>query len=449
MRRLSAALLTILTLTACDSATGPERIDTASIRFFHAIADASAVTFSTSGQRTDTLDYRRGSIFFGREPIAYTVSARLDLVEANLASVSTTLENDKWYTAALVGTRNAPEIVVFENPIGESVADTALVQVAHLSAASPAVDVYIEASAADLSAANPIGTVAFREALPRAERAPAEDWRISLTSVGNPSDIVYQSEDFSVDGTSNLMLAIIGDPANPGAPLSIVVSGRGASLSELNDVNAVAKLRTIHTARGIDGINVVVADEPTPPLFEGLVFGQVSASVEISPEATGLDFTPADNPGASLLGENVSFSVSVPRARQGFVAINASTVAGMVAPRLIADDLRQLANAARFRVVHSAVAAGAVDVYLVPTGTDLTTVDPTPALLQFPNDSGYLTRVPGDYELIVTSPGDTDPLAGPLVAPLAAGGVYGAFIVTSDDTMGVDLLPVDDLAATD
>ena len=167
-----------------------------------------------------------------------------------------------------------------------------------------------------MAAANPIGTVAFKGVLPRAERAAGDDWRISLTSVDDPTDILYQSSDFSIDSVSNLMLSIVGDPASAGAPLGVVVSGRGPSLSELNDVDSVPTVRAIHTARGIDGIDVVLLDEPTPPLLDGLTFGEVSAPVELPDETTSLDFTPDDNPGASLLAETVTFTVSVPRSRQ-------------------------------------------------------------------------------------------------------------------------------------
>jgi hypothetical protein len=59
----------------------------------------------------------------------------------------------------------------------------------------------------------------------------------------------------------------------------------------------------------------------------------------------------------------------------------------------------------RIRVLNASPGIGNADVYVVPAGTDLSTVTPNFSSLAFPASSTYLSLSAGNYEVFFTAPG--------------------------------------------
>jgi hypothetical protein len=115
---------------------------------------------------------------------------------------------------------------------------------------------------------------------------------------------------------------------------------------------------------------------------------------------------------------------------QNFTFNNASqsTVMLFSTPRLstvvIADDnTAPTAGNMKLRIINASPALGSADVYVVPEGTDLTTVTPTVTSLAVQGVSRYFTLTPGSYAIFFTAPGQKSPLIDSGAQTLNAGQV--------------------------
>lgn len=101
-----------------------------------------------------------------------------------------------------------------------------------------------------------------------------------------------------------------------------------------------------------------------------------------------------------------------------------TNLAPNIAPLNLADDNSAPASGSfKIRLVNAAPNLGPVDVYVVPPGTDLTTVQPTVSSLASVAASGYTSLTAGTYEVFFTVPGGISAFidAGPIA--FAAGQV--------------------------
>jgi hypothetical protein len=90
----------------------------------------------------------------------------------------------------------------------------------------------------------------------------------------------------------------------------------------------------------------------------------------------------------------------------GSTTLIAANFAASITPLVLTDDATAPASGEfKLRVVNAAPALGPVDVYVVPPGTDLTTVSPAFSNLAFADNSDYLTFPAGNYVVEFTPPG--------------------------------------------
>jgi hypothetical protein len=122
-------------------------------------------------------------------------------------------------------------------------------------------------------------------------------------------------------------------------------------------------------------------------------------------------------------------------------------------PLLLEDSVRGIATQASLRVVHGAVEAGTVDVYLVPTaegGAGATMLNaevnaPTLNDFEFKTNTGYLPVAAGDYVVFITDQDGNELLKTGSVT-LASGGVYTAIarLAFGDESSTAGLTLLDD-----
>jgi hypothetical protein len=110
-----------------------------------------------------------------------------------------------------------------------------------------------------------------------------------------------------------------------------------------------------------------------------------------------------------------------------------------------ADDPRRVATEAKVRLIHGSVIAGAVDVYVVPTGTDITMEDPTAAGIELGANTGFLSLTPGDYDIVVTVADDPTTVALGATVTVLGGTISTAVVIDDLATPGaVKALLLDD-----
>src|SRR5579864_571848 len=62
------------------------------------------------------------------------------------------------------------------------------------------------------------------------------------------------------------------------------------------------------------------------------------------------------------------------------------------------------------RAINASATLGTADVYIVTSGTDITTVNPTASSVAFPSATSYQSVAAGSYEVIFTQPGQKVPV---------------------------------------
>lgn len=171
---------------------------------------------------------------------------------------------------------------------------------------------------------------------------------------------------------------------------------------------------------------------PTHQPSTSVLFGETVPTVASTGSYVGLDVgdnrlaITATGDTTAVIDETIDFANG-----QLPTILAAGSTSTAIEPLVFPDDNRRIATAAKLRVIHGAVEAQVVDVYLVPTADtgagDTVIGNAEPALddFEYGESSGYLQVAPDDYVAFIT---DTDGnelfKSGSLT--LEAGGVYSA-----------------------
>jgi hypothetical protein len=75
------------------------------------------------------------------------------------------------------------------------------------------------------------------------------------------------------------------------------------------------------------------------------------------------------------------------------------------------------------RAINASSTLGTADVYIVTSGTDITTVNPTASSVAFPSATSYQSVAAGSYEVIFTQPGQKVPVISSSPTSFSAGQV--------------------------
>ena len=189
-----------------------------------------------------------------------------------------------------------------------------------------------------------------------------------------------------------------------------------------------ARLRVVHASPDAGNVDVVIdgktvlTDVPYANASDYLTVKAGTRRIEVRPTGTTTD----------AIDSTVSFSSHSDSTvlAEGFATVSPSTIAAVV---LTDDNSDPLSGKAKVRVIHAAPSAGNVDVYVVPPGTNITTVSPTLSNVPFQAASAYLSVDPGTYEVVVTPAGINTVIA--IDVPdftIAAGQIRSAVALDAD-----------------
>ncbi len=185
---------------------------------------------------------------------------------------------------------------------------------------------------------------------------------------------------------------------------------------------------------------MVVNGEFTTPLVAAIPFGQVSGYETTPATEFDLTITPAGDPGVL----EVETTLTIPAGNQ--VTLSVLGAPGALRTVGTVDDNRRLSNFARLRVLNQSDELGAVDVYVVEPGTDITSINATIFGVQAGASTGYRIFDAGDYELIITGIGGDAPVADAIPIQLATSAVYSVIVLDGIDTGTAELFLFDDFS---
>lgn len=429
MKFSSKALLACgaLLLAACDSDNNrlmnqdvPEPVTFAKVQVLHGSFDAPAVNVFVDGaEALSGVDYKVGSGLIELESGTHEVRVDGILPGGNAAvigPVDLDLTADTIYTIAAVNSVSAIEPVVIAQPDVAVSADSARLFVLHGTEAAPAVDVFVTAPGADLSASAPVGTFAFRETIGPAEVA-AGDYQVRVTLAGDADTVVYDSGTVTLNSGDDLTITALPNTAGGSAPITLVALNGAGSL-ELADINTPTSLQVVHASPDAPAVDILVEGSVLVP---DLAFPQATGFVEVPAGTYNTAVTVADNPGAVAIGPvDLDLAAGV---RHSVLAVGPLA---SIEPLILTDDPRRVATNAKVRIVHASPTAADVDIYVTAVGADINAESPTLAAVPFKANTGFLALPAGSYDVTVVPAGTKTVAIGPVTISIEDGGIYTA-----------------------
>lgn len=424
------APVAMLALAACsdsDSPSDPNMMPPpaptgeASVQILHASPDAPPVNITVATTEINDVDYKTGTGILTLPVNTYPITVEgilPDGTAAVIGPVNLTFEADTRYSIIASGAVADIAPLVLQQPDTDVPAGSARLRIVHAAPMAPEVDVYATAPGADLAASAPVGTFEFGGDLGPVE-VPAGDYQIRVTVAGDPATVAFDAGTVAIADGANLLITAVENTTTGLSPISLVVQD-GTGSVELLDVGTPADVRVVHASPDAPNVDVIANDDFANPLVSDLAFPDFTPFVSVP--AADYNVKVVDSATQTFTAIDVDLTLE-PGISYDVLATD--TLAN-ITPFLAIDDRRRIATESKVRIIHASPAAGPVDIYVTAPGTDLTTVEPTLSGVPFPANTGFLSLVPGDYEVTVTGEGSKTPAIGPAAITIAAGGIYTA-----------------------
>jgi len=442
--RTAAAALAMLALVACSGKTGlPEATGKGSIRALNAISTSPTFLWRIEERSLGTLDFKSWSSRQPYDDLEYTFNFEVllagDTSATRVASQFLDVVRDTNYTLILTGTIDAPDIIVWERPEPDldPAAPAFEVQFGHLAPTMGSFDVYFAPPGTPPALGEQRATLAPGE-ISDIATLQAGDFVLTLTTAGDPSDVLFESATLSVAGGSALLFSTFDVDANILAPVSVQVFNYvSGAANGVPDVNFEPVIRFFHASQVAGPVDIYL-DDPvtTAPLVADHVVGDITGFFPVPGDLVTLTYTAAGNMGAILLEEE---RAPQPGSRyHAFLYENADGENDLLDYSL---NLRSIETQARFLLVNTVTLDTNLDVYLVTSGSGLA-VGTLPIVSGYPGGETPLQFVfqEGSFDLYVTAEGDKDTvLAGPVALDLAFGDVFEVHLLETPDPLVIDV----------
>lgn len=342
---------------------------------------------------------------------------------------------NRTYTYVFAEAGGNIEPLIFEEPAAAPSATGAEFSIVHASEPTAAVDVYVEPPGTAPGTTSARATLSFRDRLAPIS-VPAGDYVVTITESGVSANVLFTSGTLTLPAGQRRAL-VIANGAGSGVS-DLVLIAAGESTTSVVDVNAGSAVRAINGAGDRLGRDVYASGDFSAPLIAATAFGTASDFTAISTAATTIAITPEGN--ASVIEREITQSLVNALIYNLIIAGDSTTGVDAI---LAADNHRVITDQARIQVVNAVNFYDVVDFYLLPLGTDITTVPPT-FQLPSPGTSVRQAAPVDDLDLTLRDPASGTILFGPQTLTIPAAGIYTIVAVDSADGTTADILLLDD-----
>ena len=406
---LDASEVTATELLECEA--------TPTLRALHASPDAPAVNIWVNGAPALTdVDYTQGSGFLNViednnvQVEAIIPGGNAVVIDADLPTLD---YNTETTVIAVDDVAGPVRPLVITNASDNRITDGYFrAQVVHAAQGAPEVDVFVTGFGDDLTTATPIngaGTAVFFEDFTDRLEVPAGDYQIRITPDDTPGTVVYDSGEISLAAGADLMIVAL-DNTGPGEALVQLAVLDGTTASTLYDVNTPASAVAVHLSPDAPAVDILADDTSTAaddaiPLVRDVSYTEF-CDIDGVPAPGDYTINVALNSDNSTVA--TSFPLNVLQGDEVTAIVTGFAGAGLtpaIAPIALAGNTRSVITETKLRITHASPSTGNVDLYLVPAGTDINTVDPTFADVPFGADTTQLSIATGDYDAFVTGAG--------------------------------------------
>ena len=221
------------------------------------------------------------------------------------------------------------------------------------------------------------------------------------------------------------MFALI-DYFGPGErSLRVISVVEGASIA-LENADLPAEIRMANFVANAGNIDLYLDDTNDAPEFDSVAFGTFTSYFALDADTYPFNVTPDGDNLTFLYERNLAL---LPGESRTLLLAGDQAQADGVSGKYIREEKRPVATALQVRLIHGALDAGAVDIYVVQPGEALDGVAPRVDGLGYLSDATVGVEI-GTYDLIVTLAGESTVVAGPLRQTIEVA-AYTAVLATS------------------
>ena len=431
IRLFCVALSFAIALGGCAESQRPVATGKGNIRAINGMVSSPELSFLVEERLQSLLGFKSGAavrfddLFYN---INFDAILTGDPGITRIATQFVDVAADTEYIVSITGTLAAATTTVWQQPerIWEGGETTFEVSFGHLNGSIGQVDVYFEALGTAPAAGNSRGSIGNGEFIPAVELA-AGDFTLILTAPGQPSDIIYTSPTSSPSGAVSLTYVFFdADPSITG-PIGVRIMPSDGGSFEQPDLNSPPTIRTFHSAFGTGNYDAYINSDFSSAIATDIAFSGLSGDADVLVGDNTVNFTAAGNQGAPLLDRP---TIHVAGTRSSLLLVGDP---GNLTSIFVTDDRRPEETIGKLRVMHTAVNAGSVDVYVSVPGVDI--ADRLPTFVNIPQfkSTSYARLIAGNYEIRITPNGDKTVLAGPLQWDFETNGIAELALLDTAD----------------
>lgn len=433
MKRILLAIITLAAVAGCSGETAlPEATGDGRIRMINAIPSSPEITFLIEERSLDSVAYKSNSSPQRWDDLTYTFNFEISRPQqtetTRIASRSLDVVREVDYTFVVRGSLDAPTVDLWEIPVRSfSGAGTVFeMRVGHTAQTLGSVDVYLglESAAPDLGAR--VATLAPGEVSTPSD-VEQDVYIVTLTSAGNPADILYQSVPTQIVSNQSVLVTVFDGDANDTAPTTILIFNDQGLSSALADARFPPTARFIHATADLGTSDLYDDAALQNRIVADLAFGDVTGDIDMAVGESTITATAPGNVGAiqledtltTLAGSHVNY----------YFTVLGDELTGAQVP----VDRRSIETAVRLTFFHSAINHDSVDLYVVEAGTSVDDSLPRQIGLSYGLQTAPIRLAAGSYDIYITAAGEKTVLDGPVSLEAALGDVFEAVLLDRVD----------------
>jgi hypothetical protein len=439
---LLLALTAGLFLGACGGGSQlPVASGKASITAINAIYGSPEINFLIEQRPIAQVAYKSTTATVSYDDLPYTFNFDIffagDTAVTRLASQDIDFVAGQHYTILASGTVTAPVLTVWDVP-ERTFTDTETVFQARFSHTSNSlsattIDVYFSLDGAAPVLGDEVATLNFGE-LSAALDFEAGDYVVTITSSGDPADILFTSSPGAVLARTDMVITPFDGDANDTS--SMIVRGLGVlgGAVSFNDPLATSTIQFLHTAREMATTDVYDDAALTSQILAGHAYRDLTPDAPIAAGVYDYFYTPANDTAAVLLSTNLTIIDGL------HFRVTAVGTGGVYSVTSTLQNRRSIDTAAKLLYFPSSTNYDFTNLYLVEAGTTIDGQTPFRAGLASRAPGPALEIAPGSYDVYITEFQDTVILAGPFPLDLVRGDVVDMVVFDTDVTEVLDIV---------
>lgn len=438
MKRISAVLAACL-LAACGSDSSlPEASGKANFRAINSIPTSGEIVFLIEERGNGTAGYQDITATTEWDDLPYNFNFDVFFAgETELTRIATQFVDavaDRDYTFVISGTIADPTLTLFEDEVRELDTDGTVFAAKFLnsSTGTGALDFYF-ADPAVSPGGEPVATLSPGELSASADFGAGE-YAVTLTTAGDPSAIVYQSESVPFVAGNSFFITLFDGDANDTAPLIVqALPSRGSAVA-LPDPSYPPAVEFINISPDLGASDIYDDEALTSLIVQDHDFRDVEDERETASGTNTFYYTPTGETSAVTL-EGELEAISGTRYR-----FYAAGVAGAFDTDIVVPDRKSLETMVKLTAYHGANNFDFLNLYALEPGESVDDNFPVLAAISRGSQTPNVALTAGVYDIYVTEFNDKTVLAGPYRVDTALGDIVDFVIVDTVDPAVLDAL---------